>query len=123
MKRLTGIAAMLVLLATPMFGANNKPRTIVITENVQVGTTKIPAGTYKLAWTAGTGQEVQATLSQGAKTVATFAAKAVTTKNDSAGVSVDTKTGSTQLREILLQNLDLQVEGESQPIAAGGGSL
>jgi hypothetical protein len=123
MKRLSGIATVLVLLAAPMFAANNKPKTVVIPENVQVGTTKIPAGSYKLAWTTGTGQEVQATLTQGGKTVATFAAKTVTTKNNNPGVGIDTNAGGAQLTEILLENLRLQVESEPQPTAAGGGSL
>ena len=63
MKRIAGFASVLLLLATPVFGSGNKPKTVVIPENFQVGTTKVQAGTYKLEWT-GTGPEVQATLSQ-----------------------------------------------------------
>ena len=122
MKRLTGIASVLVLLTVPMFGANNKPKTIVIPENVQVGATKVPAGTYTLAWT-GTGPEVQATLTRAGKSVVTFAAKTVATKNNTLGVGVDTKAGVTSLKTIMLDNVSLQVESAQPPIAAGGGGL
>jgi hypothetical protein len=119
MKRFTGIAATFLLLAVPMFGANSKPKTVVIPDGVQIGTTRIPEGSYKLAWTAGAGQEVQATLTQNGKTVITFAAKAVTAKNNAPGVGTD----GAQLTQIMLENLDLQVESTPQATAAGGGSL
>jgi hypothetical protein len=121
MKRVAGIASVLVLLAAPMFAANNKPQTVVIPEAVQIGSTNLPAGTYKLAWT-GTGPEVQATLTQGGKTVVTFAAKTVATKNGSRGVDVDSRTGVSKLKVILLDNLNVQVDS-AQPADAGGGSL
>ena len=116
MKRIAGIASVLVLLAAPMFGSSKKPQTVVIPENVQVGTTKLPAGTYKLAWT-GTGQEVQATLStKDGKTVVTFAAKATETKNGNPGVDINTAAGVTSLRAILLNNISLQIEtAQRQP--------
>jgi hypothetical protein len=122
MKRFAAVASVLVLLTAPMFGAGNKPKTIIIPENVQVGATKVPAGTYKLEWT-GTGPEVQATLSQRGKTVVTFAAKTVTTKNNAPAVDIDTQAGASKLKAILLENLNLQVESAPQPVSAGGGSL
>jgi hypothetical protein len=122
MKRFAGIASVLFLLAAPMFAANKKPQTVVIPEAVQVGSTKLPAGTYKLAWT-GTGPEVQATLTQAGKTVVTFAAKAVETKNNNTGVDIDSNAGVSSLKAILLDNVSIQVESAQSPTAAGGGSL
>jgi hypothetical protein len=122
MKRIAGIASVLLLLAAPVFGAGNKPQTVVIPENVQVGATQVPAGTYKLAWT-GAGQDVQATLTQGKKTIVTFAAKAVASKNNAPGVDIDTKVGGSKLKVILLDNVSLRVESAQPPTAAGGGSF
>lgn len=113
MKRFTGIASVLVLLATPMFGGSKKPQTIDIQRDVQVGTTNVPAGTYKLAWT-GDGQKVQATLTQKGKPVATFAAKVSEAKNDSVGVGVATVSGVTKLETIYLNDVNLQVESAPQ---------
>ena len=116
MKRFAGIASVLVLLAAPMFGSSKKPQTVIIPENVQIGATKLPAGTYKLAWT-GTGQEVQATLStEKGKAVVTFTAKAVQTKNNNAGVDLVTDAGVINLKAILLDNLSLQIEGSKPSV-------
>ena len=115
MKRFTGIASALVLLASPMFGSSKKPQTIDIRQAVQVGTTNVPAGTYKLAWT-GAGQEVQATLTtQKGKPVVTFAAKATDSKNTNTGIGINTVSGVTKLETIYLNDVSLQVEPAPQP--------
>jgi hypothetical protein len=120
MKRFAGIVSVLVLFAAPMFGSSSKkPQTVVIPEAVQVGSTKLPAGTYKLAWT-GTGQEVQATLTLAGKTVVTFAAKAIETKNGHPGVDVYTHAGVASLKAILLDKVNLEIESTQQPTGVGG---
>ncbi len=114
MKRFAGIASVLVLLVAPMFGSSKKPQTVDIPENVKIGSTQVPAGTYKLAWT-GTGSQVQATLTtRNGKTVATFAAKAVDTKNGRSGVDVVTDGGVTNLKAILLDNVSLTIQSSQQ---------
>src|SRR5208282_2828066 len=80
MKRSFGFALMLVLFAAPAF-AGNKPTTVVIPGNVQVGSTQLSAGQYELTWT-GSGSKVQASLVQDKKTVVTFSAKMVEEKNN-----------------------------------------
>lgn len=110
MKRFTGIASVLVLLATPMFGSSKKPQKVVLPEKVQVGTTQVPAGDYELAWT-GDGSTVQATLSTTkGKAVVTFTAKATETKNGTAAVDVTTNGGVSSLKTIYLEKISLQVE-------------
>jgi len=109
MKRFIGFASMLVLLAAPAFGKSTKTQTVVIPQNVQVGSTQLPAGTYKLAYT-GSGSDVQVTLTQAGKTVVTFAAKAVEQKNNP-GVDLNTNAGVTRLDSINLDKVSLQVEG------------
>jgi hypothetical protein len=113
MSRLAAFASMLVLLAAPAFGAGNKPQTVIIPQAVQVGSTQLPAGTYKLAFT-GTGSDVQVTLAQAGKTVLTFAAKAVEQKNNP-GVDLITNAGVTTLEAINLDKVSLQLEGAPHP--------
>jgi len=67
MKNSFGLALMLVLFAVPAF-AGNKPATVVIPQNVQVGSTQLAAGQYELTVT-GSGSNVQASLVQNKKTV------------------------------------------------------
>jgi hypothetical protein len=114
MKRLIGFTSLLVLLAAPAFGSGNKPQTVIIPEAVQVGSTQLAAGTYKLAWSGSTGSDVQVALTQDGKMVLTFAAKAVEQKNDP-GVDVNTIAGVTTLKAINLDKVSLQVEGAPQP--------
>jgi hypothetical protein len=113
MSRLAAFASMLVLLAAPAFGAGNKPQTVIIPQAVQVGSTQLPAGTYKLAFT-GTGSDVQVTLTQAGKTLLTFAAKAVEQKNNP-GVDLITNAGVTTLEAINLDKVSLQLEGAPHP--------
>jgi len=110
MKRFVGFASMLALLATSAFGSSRKPQTVIIPQAVQVGSTQLPAGTYKLVWTGSAGSDVQVTLTQEGKTVLTFAAKAVEQKNGP-GLDVNTIAGVTTLKAINLDAVSLQVEG------------
>jgi hypothetical protein len=107
MKRFVGFASMLVLAAAPAFAAGPKPQTVNIPVNVQVGSTQLAAGAYKLEYT-GTGANVQVTLTQSKKTVLTFAAKAVEQKNNP-GVNLVTNAGVTSLEAINLDKVSLQV--------------
>ncbi|MGA1984475.1 MAG: hypothetical protein ABSG84_18660 [Acidobacteriaceae bacterium] len=113
MNRLAAFACILVLLAVPAFGAGNKPQAVIIRENLQVGSTQLAAGTYKLAFT-GAGSGVQVTLTQAGKTVITFAAKAVAQKNNP-GVNLYTNAGVVNLETINLDKVSLQLEGAPHP--------
>jgi hypothetical protein len=113
MKRFFGFALLLVLSAAPAFGSSKKPQTVIIPETVQVGSTQLPAGTYKLAWT-GSESDVQVTLAQAGKTVITFAAKTVEQKNNP-GVDLNTNAGVVSLERIHLDNVSLQLEGAPHP--------
>jgi hypothetical protein len=111
MKCSFGFALMLVLFAVPAF-AGNKPTTVVIPGNVQVGSTQLPAGQYELTWT-GSGSKVQAMLLQNQKTVITFSAKIVEGKNDP-GVETDTQGGSAILDVIRTSKFSLILDGAPQ---------
>jgi hypothetical protein len=114
MKRLVGFASMLLLASAPVFAAGNKPQTVIIPENVAVGTTKLAAGSYKLAYT-GTGADVQVTLTQAGKTVVTFAAKAIDKKTDNPGVDIYNNAGVSNLEAIYLGKVSLQLVGAPHP--------
>jgi hypothetical protein len=111
MKRFFGFALMLSLLAAPAF-AGKKAQTLVISEKVMVGTTAVPAGTYKVTY-EGTGPTVQVTLSNNQKSVATFPAKVVAGKNNN-GVTTDTRNGVETVLSIQLSDVSLQIQGGSQ---------
>jgi hypothetical protein len=111
MKRSFGFALMLVLFAAPAF-AGNKPTTVVIPGNVQVGTTQLPAGQYELTWT-GSGSNVQASLVQNKKTVVTFSAKMVEGKNDPS-VETDSQGGAAILDVIRTSKFSLILGGGQQ---------
>ncbi len=76
---------------------------------VQVGSTQLPAGDYKLTWT-DSGPNVQATPSQNEKAVVTFSARAVEGKNNP-GVETNTEGGAQVLNTIHLSNVSLELEG------------
>jgi hypothetical protein len=108
MKRLVAFASMLILAAAPTFAAGVKSQTVIIPQNVKVGSTQLAAGTYKLEYT-GTGAAVQVTLTQANKTVRTFAATAVDKKTVNPGVDVITNGPVTSLEAINLSKVTLQV--------------
>ena len=110
MKRFFGFALMLVLLAAPAF-ASQKPQTVTFAVAVQVGSTQLPAGDYKLTWT-GSGSDVQVTLTQNKKAVVTFPAKAVEGKYNP-GVETEAKGGGNILETIQLNSVSLVLGGAS----------
>ena len=110
MKRFFGIALTLALFAAPAF-ASTKPQTVNIPKNVQVGSTQLPAGDYKLTMT-GSGSSVQVTLTQNEKAVVTFSAKTVAGKYEP-GIETMTDGGVTVLETIQLRTVSLVLENAS----------
>jgi len=109
MKRFFGFALLLVLFSVPAFAGKNSD-TVRIPSNVSVGTTQIPAGSYKVTWT-GSGPDVQLTLAQNGKTLVSVPAKVVAEKNGPSGIVTNTESGAEVLREIHLSNLSLVLSG------------
>ena len=110
MKRFFGFALTLVLFAAPAF-AGTKPQTVTIPKNVQVGSTQLPAGDYKLMLT-GSGSNVQVTLTQNEKAVVTFSAKAIAGKYEPA-VETMNENGVNVLEIIQLRTVSLVLESAS----------
>lgn len=114
MKRLFGYALMLTLTAAPAFAAKNS-QSLNFSEAVKVGSTEIPAGDCKVTWT-GTGDNVQVTLTENGKSIATLPAKIVDEKHSHKGYVVNRASGSDQLQTIQFSHMSLQFEG---PTASG----
>jgi len=107
MKRFFGLLLMIVLVSAPAF-AGTKPQTVTFPGTVQIGSTQVPAGDYKLAWT-GSGPSVQVTLTRQGKTVATFTAKVIDGKS-TPGLETVTRSGAAFVQTIHLNNATLELE-------------
>ncbi|UWZ84855.1 DUF2911 domain-containing protein [Occallatibacter riparius] len=114
MKRLLTFALVLSSLSIPAFAAKNS-QTITLSSATTVGTTKLPAGEYKLSWT-GTAPEVQVTIEQ--KNVqhpatVTVPAKMVAEKHDRTTLTTNSQAGALTLESIQLK--DATVNFTSSP--------
>ncbi len=107
MKKALLLASTLVLVSTPAFAGNRNP-SVNIPEQVEVGSTLIPAGNYSLSIT-GAGPEVQVALNQGKKTVASFTAKEIQAKGLSS-ISAETSGKVPVLQSIQLHDFSLVLE-------------
>jgi curli biogenesis system outer membrane secretion channel CsgG len=105
MKRLFGYIIVCALLAVPAFAAKNS-QTVTIPTAVQVGSTALPAGDYKVSWT-GSADSAQVTLAKKGVAPVTVPAKVVEQKNDHSGVSTGTQEGKQVLQTILLSDVKL----------------
>jgi hypothetical protein len=105
MKRFLGFIFVCSLLAVPSFAAKNS-QTVMIPSAVQVGSTALPAGEYKVTWT-GSGATAQVTLAQKDLAPVTVPVKIVEQKNNHNGVSINTEGGKGVLKAILLSNISL----------------
>jgi hypothetical protein len=111
MKKTLMFAFVLALVSAPAFAAKNP--SINIPEDVKVGSTFVPAGDYSLTIT-GAGPEVQVTLNQGKKTVASFSAKEVQEKGLT-GISATDSGKVPTLEAIQLHDVSLVLENSPQP--------
>lgn len=105
MKRLFAIAIILCSLSLPAFAAKNTQK-VTFWQTTKVGSTQVPAGTYKVTWT-GADSNLQVTINQGKKTVATAPAKLLPAKNLNVSVSTNTVNGVAVLQSIQLDNFNL----------------
>jgi hypothetical protein len=108
MKRSFVLALIVSALSIPSFAAKNS-QTITLADATTVGTTKLPAGEYKLSWT-GTAPDVQVTLEQknvGKPTTVTLAAKIVTEKHDRTQLTTSSRDGASTLQNVQLKDYTL----------------
>ncbi len=105
MKRFFGFALMLASLSVPALAATNA-QTVNFPDAVKVGSTQLPAGDYKVSWTAN-GSNSQVTIAAKGKTPVTVPAKLVEAKNGHVAVLTNTVGGVEVLESIQLDNLSL----------------
>jgi hypothetical protein len=109
MKRFFGLALILSALSIPSFAAAKNSQSITLTDATTVGSTKLPAGEYKVSWT-GTAPDVQVTLEQkGARKPATVTlpAKLVSEKHDRTQLTTATKEGANTLENVEFKDVTL----------------
>ncbi|MGA9072316.1 MAG: hypothetical protein WB424_18800 [Terracidiphilus sp.] len=105
MKRIFGFVLACIFLSIPAFAATYS-QTVTFTSSVQVGAAQLPAGDYKVTW-AGTGDNVQVTLSKKGVQPVTVTAKVVEQKHDHTGVTTNSTGDKNILQVILLSKFSL----------------
>jgi len=105
MKRLFVVATMFAALSLPALAAKNSG-SMSVPEPVKAGSTKLIPGNYDLSWT-GTGADVQVTVTQNKKVIATFPAKLVEEANKNVGLETESQGGVDVLHSIRLRNTTL----------------
>jgi hypothetical protein len=105
MKRLFVVATMFAALSLPALAAKNSG-SMSVPEPVKAGSTKLIPGNYDLTWT-GTGADVQVTVTQNKKVIATFPAKLVEEANKNVGLETESQGGVDVLHSIRLRNTTL----------------
>jgi hypothetical protein len=109
MKRFLGFALLIASLSAPAFAAKNS-QDITFTDAVRIGSTQLPAGNYKVSWTAN-GSNAQVSIAERGKTVVTIPAKLVDAKNGHVALLTNTVGGVEVLETIQLNNLSLVLAG------------
>jgi hypothetical protein len=105
MKRFFGLALACTILSIPALASTNS-QTVNLPSAVQVGSTQLPAGDYKVTWT-GTGDSAQVTLAKKGVQPVTVSAKVVEQKHDHNGVTTNANGDKEVLQVILLSNVSL----------------
>ena len=114
MKKTLGSLILITIFSIAAFAGSNSG-TIKLTDNVKVGTTELPAGSYKVTWT-GTGDNAQVTLKQG-KYEATTTAQIVDQKRSQDGVATKSENGSRVLTQIQFRDKTLVLNTAPSTVA------
>src|SRR5467141_4386 len=83
-KFTAGLLTLSLLLAASAIAGNTNKRTLQIDETVTVGDKQLPAGKYQVEW-AGSGPDVELSISKGRDTVAKVPAQVLPLKKAEAG--------------------------------------
>jgi len=105
MKRFSSLLILSTLLAVAAFAADGGSGKVNLDSAVKVGSTELPAGTYKVTWT-GSGDNAQVTLKQG-KTSASTTAQVVEVRRNSDAIATKSENGSRVLTEIQFRDTTL----------------
>jgi len=106
--------SLLLSFSMASLAAHKNEATINLSDKVQLGSTQLAPGEYKLSWT-GTGNDATATLSQGKKVLVTVPAKLVEQRSQNPGVGIVTDAvegGGTRLTGVQLPKLELLFDSD-----------
>jgi hypothetical protein len=109
MKRFFGFALLVASLSVPAFAAKNS-QNVTFTDAIRVGSTQLPAGDYKVTWTAN-GSNAQVTIAEKGRASVTVPAKLIDAKKGHVAVLTNTVGGVEVLETIQLDNLSLVIAG------------
>jgi len=109
MKRFFGFALLVASLSVPAFAAKNS-QNVTFTDAIRVGSTQLPAGDYKVTWTAN-GSNAQVTIAEKGRASVTVPAKLIDAKNGHVAVLTNSVGGVEVLESIQLDNLSLLIAG------------
>jgi len=104
-------AVLVALLSMTVWAADSNKATIRLSEPTIVGSAQLAPGEYKLTWT-GTGSDVQATFSQGKKTVATVPAHLVQEASGYSSPVIRTNSETKALLGVGLPKVSLSFTGD-----------
>ena len=105
MKQIFGFVLACAILSMPALAASNA-QTVNLPSAVQVGSSQLPAGDYKVTWT-GSGDSAQVTLAKKGVQPVTAPAKVVEQKHDHTGVTTKSNGDKVVLQVILLSKVSL----------------
>src|SRR5664279_5581800 len=115
MNRLLSVLTIVSMLTIAAFAADSGSGTVRLDNAVKVGSTDVPAGSYKVTWT-GSGDNAQVTLKQGKYTVTT-PAQVVEAKHSKDAFATKTENGARVLTEIQFKDKTLVLHDSTAPIA------
>lgn len=105
MRRFASLMILLTMVTAAALAGDGGSGKIRLDSAVKVGSTELPAGEYKVAWT-GTGDNAQVTLTQG-KTKATATAQVLGVRRNADAFATKNENGSRVLTEIQFRDTTL----------------
>jgi hypothetical protein len=115
--KLAALICMFALLSLGAFARDKNQRSVEILDPVQVGSTQLQPGVYKIEW-QGTGPEVQVNFLRNGKTIATVPGTLKT--NDDHVVQDDIVTATTSANTKALKEIDFHHNKESVTFEQAG---
>ena len=115
MKRLLSVLTVVSLMTIGAFAADTGSGNLRLDSAVKIGSTNVPAGSYKVTWT-GSGDNAQVTLKQGKYSV-TAPAQVIDAKHSTDAFATRTENGARVLTEIQFKDKTLVLHDSAAPIA------
>ena len=118
-SKFTSVAVILVILAVSGWASDKMKANIQIYETVNVGSTQLMPGDYKMTWTES-GSNAKVTFAQSGKTIATVPAQITQERSVFNGPALFTDKDSNTLTGIQLSKVLLSFTGKEAPPAKSG---